>query len=216
MSKSYEVSKFSQKNYSHEQRVLDQMKNKQKKEIEFLLECETKVERIRRENEEKDFHENVRDEQIKRAIFDNHKRDEELRQKKEKYKQDLLKVEINEQQQRNLMRFLENQTSQSKVRNSDGFEEDEKLIESFRKQSASSLKHAFTLESDLHEQHKKTMERQRMMMERDKIRKANNKQKKFELKLESMKFKEYTERKIAFAKNQFDVKIMQQKNVPHH
>ena len=60
------------------------------------------------------------------------------------------------------------------------------------------------------------MERQRMMMERDKIRKANNKQKKFELKLESMKFKEYTERKIAFAKNQFDVKIMQQKNVPHH
>ena len=214
MSKSYDISKISHKNHSLEQRAIEQMRNKQKKEVEFLLECESKLEKINRENEEKEFNEKVREDQIKRAVFEKHRREEDLKHKKDKYKQDLLKVEINEKQQRNLMRFIENQSKNSSAKFVDeDMEENEKLIECFQKQNSKTLKHAFTLESDLHEQQKKTMERQRMMMERDQIRKTNNKQKKFELKLESMKFKEYTDRKIAFAKNQFDVKIMQQKNV---
>ena len=190
------------------------MKNKQKKEIEHILECETKVEKIRRENDEKNYNEKVREEQLMRNIFEKQKRREELNSKKEKYKQDLLKIEINEQQSRNLVRFLDSKKKEEKTKNGENLQEkDENMIENFIKQDSRTLKHAFTIESNLLEQQKKTMERQRMMMERDKIRKESYIQKKIETKIDSLKFKEFTQRKIAFAKNQFDVKIMQQKHV---
>jgi len=51
-----------------------------------------------------------------------------------------------------------------------------------------------------------------MMLERDKLRKEGKVKKKLEMKIDSLKFKEYTHRKIAFAQSKFDVKLMQQKN----
>ena len=190
------------------------MKNKQKSEIVKLLESETKVEKIRRENDEKDNNEHIREEQILRNAIEKQKRQEEFILKKEKYKQDLLKMEITEQQNRNLTRFLESQKKEEKTKNNENLQDgDEDIIENFLKQDNNRLKQAFSLESNLIEQQKKTIERQRMMMERDKIRKDCFLQKKLETKIDSLKFKEFTQRKIAFAKNQFDVKIMHQKHV---
>jgi hypothetical protein len=208
------MSNFYLTGVSNEQRTIEQMKKKQKMEVEFMLDSETKVEKIRKENEEKEINEKIRQEQIKKNLIDKQRREEELRQKKEKYKQDLLKIEINEQQQRNLMRFIENQTMKgSKSLDPQSIFEEDKMIESFRKQNSKTLEQAMIHESNMHEMQKKTIERTRMMMERDKIRLEGKQQKIVENQLESQKFKEYTQRKISFAKSQFNVKVMQQKNV---
>ena len=186
------------------------MKSKQKKEIEHLLICETKVEKIKRENDQKDYNEKIREEQIVRNIFEKQKKIEESNLKKEKYKQDLFKIDINEQQSRNLSRFLETQKTKNYENNQD---DDEKMKENYMIQEGRNIRHTYSIESNLLEQQKKTMERQRMMKERDKIRKESIIQMQVETKIDSLKFKEFTQRKIAFAKNQFEVKIMHQKQV---
>jgi len=149
--------------------------------------------------------EKERDDAIRQIQIKHQREKLDLSQKKETIKKQLEENEINHQQNLNFSRILLDQGELSCSK-----EEDSKLLGDIRNRKSLEMK--FKSEIDLQENQKKTLERQKMLEEREKLRKEHINEKQKEMKSFSNKYKEEQRKKVQLSNSQLEIKIMSQRN----
>jgi hypothetical protein len=211
-SKSYDFFNNNNSSLGSEMKAIEKIKERQKKEINKLIDYEIKMEIMKKENEEKLMKQRVKEEKLKNELLLKQKHQEDLRKKREMEKELLLKREFEENERKK--REQELQEQKKIIFNFE--KEKQKKIEKAKKELKEKEKQEeFKAISEknflIHQERLK--EKQKIMIEREEVRNKNLDSKKEELQKYNKQMQEIHEKKLILTRMNLENKINIQKEV---
>ena len=213
-SKSYDFFNNNPSSLENEKKAIEKIKERQKKEINKLIDYEIKMEIMKKENEDKLMKQRMKEEKIKNELILKHKYQEEMKRKREIDKELTLKREFEENEKKKReQELLEQKKIQLNIEreNQRKMEKVKKDIKEKEKQEE--FKAIAEKKFFVHQE--KMKERQKVMMEREEVRNKNMESKKEELQKFNKQMQEIHEKKLILTRMNLENKINYQKEVTY-